>query len=105
MINGQLKQKIISKNLFQSLVLALILLLAIAGCSSFGKNPPKSTDTFCDKYFRAKKSEKFRADVQKVSDETFEYFKINETTAECDCPASKPEAEKKQCWADFLELE
>lgn len=99
-----LKQKIFNKNLLASLPLALILLLAIGGCSSSGKNQPKPTDTFCDKYFRAKKSEKFRSDIQKVSDETFEYFKINETTAECDCPASKSETEKRLCYADFLKL-
>ena len=97
-------QKTISKNLFQNLPLVLMLLLVMNGCNYFGKKPIKSTDTYCDKHFPLKKSEAIRKDVLTVSPETFDYFKINETTFQCDCPALKPEAEKQQCWTDFLNL-
>lgn len=81
-----------------------MLLLAMNGCTFFGKKPI-TTDTYCDKHFALKKSEAVRKDVLTVSPETFEYFKINETTYQCDCPATKPEKEKQQCYADFLALD
>lgn len=76
----------------------------MSGCSFFGKKPIVSTDTYCDKHFALKHSEKIREDIQKISSDFFEYVKVNETTFICDCPAKKPEAEKQQCRADFLKL-
>jgi len=81
-----------------------MLLLVMSGCSYFGKKPTKSTDTFCDKHYPLKQSEAVKKDILSVSPETFDYFKINETTFQCDCPSSKAETEKQQCWADFINL-
>jgi len=52
-----------------------------------------------------KRSDKIRKDIRKISPDFFEFVKVNETTFVCDCPATKSEKEKLQCYADFLKLD
>lgn len=98
-------QKIFSKSLSSIKIIALTLLLGTTGCNFFRQSKPQVIETYCEKHFELKKNEKIREDLLTISAIFFEYVKVNETTFQCDCPASKPEQEKQQCYADFLKLE
>lgn len=78
---------------------------AISGCNSFGRKATKPVDTFCEKHFALKKSQKIQKDIKKISVDLFEYIKINETTFICDCPITKSQKQKQQCYSDFLNLD
>lgn len=77
----------------------------ISGCNSFGQKANEPVDTYCEKHFALKKSQRIRKDIKKISKDFFEYVKINETTFICDCPTIKTHKQKQQCYSDFLNLE
>ena len=78
-----------------------MLLLAISGCSWFGKSP-KLVNNYCEMHYPLKKSEAIRKDLSLISNDTYEYIKVNESTYICDCLHSE---KREQCRKEFLALD
>lgn len=79
------------------------MLPAASGCSLFSrKEKPQITDTFCAKYALFPDDEESKKYFLNSPLKMFEWGKINETTAACDC---KPTPELRQkCWQKFIQL-
>ena len=98
------KPKTISRKL-STKILLLTLLSVSSGCGWF---TPKErivyikTSDFCDKYYPLKNSSSIRKDINIISNDTFEFIKVNETTGVCEC---LPTEKKEQCYNDFLSLD
>jgi hypothetical protein len=81
----------------------LILLLATNGCSSFSKKEKlKTIETFCVKYLPFPDDPESKKYLLQSPLKMFEWAKINETTAACDC---KPTPQlRENCWEKFIKL-
>lgn len=80
------------------------MLPANAGCSWLkGKEVIVYSDTFCSKHVPLKNSKDIDADMVKISVDLFEYIKVNETVAVCECKNTIKE--KNKCYQQFLDLE
>jgi hypothetical protein len=81
----------------------LILLPATSGCSLFlTKEKPQITDTFCAKYLPFPDDQESKKYFLNSPVKMFEWAKVNETTAICDCKPTPQLREK--CWQKFIKL-
>lgn len=79
------------------------MLLVANGCTLFLKNgKPQIIDTFCAKYALFPDDEESKKYFLNSPLKMFEWGKINETTATCDCKKT-PELRQK-CWQKFIQL-
>lgn len=79
------------------------MLLEVSGCSLFlKKEKPQITDTFCAKYAVFPDDDESKKYFLNSPLKMFEWGKVNETTAACDCKLT-PEL-RQECWKKFIQL-
>jgi len=88
-----------------SIPLLLTLLIVTTGCSWLGNIAPKPklVSDYNDKIFRLDtNSPNIEEDLPKISDDTFSFIEVNETTASCD--PFEDATKREQCYNDFWRL-
>lgn len=77
-------------------------MIALNGCSLYGKKEIKLHSDYCEKYYPLPQNEDIKKDITKISKSFYEYIKINETTRICDCLSFE---KKEECYQRFLNLD
>ena len=98
-----LKLKHIKTKYYPKAIMLMIIITGLCGCNLFTKKEIKHIyiNNYCQKHIALSQHDNIKKDINIISNELFQYIKINETTYTCECLDKE---QKQECYNQFLQL-
>jgi len=77
------------------------MIMLISGCNGSQKKTPIVLNNYCSLKTPLTLNEEVKKDLTKISPTLFKYIEVEETTRVCECPDSRTDKSKKECWKRY----